>query len=73
MVNIQDDIKSLQNYESFARFINLIHSLREETISELHEAPSDKMQQISGRIITYDQVLQMCDWEKLQATFKDRM
>lgn len=73
MVNIQDDIKSLQNYESFARFINLIHSLREETISELHEAPSDKMQQISGRIITYDQILQMCDWEKLQATFKDRM
>ena len=73
MVNIQDDIKSLQNYESFARFMNLIHSLREETISELHEAPSDKMQQISGRIITYDQMLQMCDWEKLQSNFKDRM
>ena len=73
MVNIQDDIKSLQNYESFARFIDLIHSLREETISELHEAPSDRIQQISGRIITYDQVLQMCDWEKLQATFKDRV
>ena len=73
MVNIQDDIKSLQNYESFARFIDLIHSLREETISELHEAPSDRIQQISGRIITYDQILQMCDWEKLQTTFKDRM
>ena len=73
MVNIQDDIKSLQNYESFARFMGLIHSLREETISELHEAPSDKMQQISGRILTYDQMLQMCDWEKLQTTFNDRM
>ena len=72
-MNIQDDIKALQNYESFARFMNLIHSLREETISELHEAPSDKMQQISGRIITYDQMLQMCDWEKLQTNFKDRM
>jgi hypothetical protein len=72
-MNIQDDIKSLQNYESFARFMGLIHSLREETISELHEAPSDRIQQISGRIITYDQVLQMCDWEKLQTTFKDRM
>ena len=72
-MNIQEDIKTLQNYESFARFIDLIHSLREETISELHEAPSDRIQQISGRIITYDQVLQMCDWEKLQATFKDRV
>tara|TARA_R100000654_G_scaffold74769_1_gene109979 strand:+ start:898 stop:1119 length:222 start_codon:yes stop_codon:yes gene_type:complete len=73
MKNIQDDIKSLQSYEAFARFINLLHSLREETISELHEAPSEKMQQISGRIITYDQVLQMCDWEKLQASYSDRM
>ena len=73
MKNIQDDIKSLQSYEAFARFINLLHSLREETISELHEAPSEKMQQISGRIITYDQILQMCDWEKLQASYSDRM
>lgn len=73
MKSIQDDIKSLQNYEAFARFINLIHSLREETISELHEAPSEKMQQISGRIITYDQILQMCDWEKLKASYGDRM
>lgn len=73
MISIQEDIKALQSYESFARFINLIHSLREETISELHEAPSDNMQQISGRIISYDQILQMCDWEKLQSNFKDRM
>tara|TARA_R100001015_G_C4605752_1_gene160806 strand:- start:114 stop:335 length:222 start_codon:yes stop_codon:yes gene_type:complete len=73
MKNIQNDIKSLQSYEAFARFINLLHSLREETISELHEAPSEKMQQISGRIITYDQILQMCDWEKLQASYSDRM
>lgn len=72
-MNIQDDIKTLHNHESFARFINLIHSLREETISELHEAPHDRMQQISGRIITYDQILQMCDWHKLQTIFKDRM
>lgn len=72
-MNIQDDIKTLHNHESFARFINLIHSLREETISELHEAPQDRMQQISGRIITYDQILQMCDWHKLQTIFKDRM
>ena len=72
-MNIQDDIKTLHNHESFARFINLIHSLREETISELHEAPQDRMQQISGRIITYDQILQMCDWEKLKASYSDRM
>ena len=72
-MQIQDDIKTLHNYEAFARFIKMIHELREETIEELHEASVDGIQQVSGRIITYDQILQMCDWEKLQTTFKDRM
>jgi hypothetical protein len=72
-MQIQDDIKTLHNYEAFARFIKMIHELREETIEELHESSVDGIQQVSGRIITYDQILQMCDWEKLQTTFKDRM
>ena len=56
-MNIQDDIKTLYNYEAFARFIKMVHELREESIEELHEATSDNIQQISGRIITYDQLL----------------
>lgn len=65
-MNIQDDIKTLYNYEAFARFIKMIHELREESIEELHEATSDNMQQISGRIITYDQLLQLVNWEELR-------
>ncbi len=57
-MQIQDDIKTLYNYEAFARFIKLIHNLREEAIEELHEASNETIQQVSGRIITYDQVLQ---------------
>jgi hypothetical protein len=72
-MNIQDDIKVLQNYEQFARFINMIHDLREETISEMHEAPTDQLQQLSGRIITYDQILQMADFKFLQARFRETM
>jgi hypothetical protein len=72
-MNIQDDIKALHNHEHFARFVRLIHQLREEAISELHEVPVELMQQISGRIITYDQVLQMADWPLLQSRFQDRM
>ena len=34
-MQIQDDIKTLHNYEAFARFIKMIHELREETIEEL--------------------------------------
>ena len=65
-MNIQDDIKTLYNYEAFARFIKMVHQLREESIEELHEATSDNIQEISGRIITYDQLLQLVNWEELR-------
>jgi hypothetical protein len=72
-MNIQDDINSLHSYESFARFIKMVHELREETISEMHESSSETIQQISGRIITYDQILQMSGWDKLRLKHSDRM
>lgn len=70
-MNIQDDVRTLHNHEAFARFVDMIHKLREETIEELHEAPTDTIQQVSGRIITYDQVLQFAGWEDLRSRFKD--
>ena len=64
-MQIQEDFKTLYNYEAFARFIKLIHNLREEAIEELHEASNETIQQVSGRIITYDQLLQLVNWEEL--------
>mgnify|MGYP000249773416 FL=1 len=72
-MNIQDDISKLQDYEAFARFVKMIHELREETIQELHEAPTEQIQQVSGRIITYDQIIQMAGWEVLKKRFSDYM
>ena len=72
-MNIQDDISKLQDYEAFARFVKMIHELREETIQELHEAPTEQIQQVSGRIITYDQIIQMSGWEVLKKRFPDYM
>ena len=72
-MNIQDDLKGLQQYESFGRFINLIHQLREETIQEMHEAPTERLQQLSGRVISYDQILQMSDWELLHSRFREQL
>jgi hypothetical protein len=72
-MQIQDDIKTLYNYEAFARFIKLIHNLREEAIEELHEASIETIQQVSGRIITYDQVLQLVNWEELVKRHSDYM
>jgi hypothetical protein len=51
----------------------MIHELREETIQELHEAPTEQIQQVSGRIITYDQIIQMSGWEVLKKRFSDYM
>jgi len=65
-MNIQDDIRTLYNYEAFARFMKMVHQLREESIEELHEATNNNIQQISGRIITYDQLLQLVNWEELR-------
>jgi|GEM_PF-1895818 len=69
--SLQEDVDSLSNYESFARLVNVIKALREECIVDMHESSTDKLQQLSGRIISYDQILQMCSWEKLEKRHKD--
>jgi len=72
-MNLETDLIYLGNHEHFARFLQVIAELREETIEELHNASNEQIQQISGRILTYDQILQMCDWRKLQVRFADRL
>ena len=69
--NLQDNVKALSNHESFAGFIKVIHDFREECIEEMHDSHTDKLQQLSGRIISYDQILQMADFEKLKLVHKD--
>ena len=59
----------LGNQEAFARFINYIANLREEEIARLHEANTEKLQQISGRILAYDELLRMVDWEAMQRRY----
>lgn len=72
-MSLEKDLQSLGNHEHFARFLKVVSELREETIEELHNASNEQIQQISGRILTYDQVLQMCDWRNLQVRFADRL
>jgi hypothetical protein len=64
------DLQSaLDAYETFAVFILTIRDLREEAIAELHKADFEQIQQISGRILTYDQILQMADYKTLERRF----
>jgi hypothetical protein len=72
-MSIEQDLQALHNHEHFARFMQVIHNLREEAIAELHEARTENIQQVSGRIITYDQILQFAGWEKLRKRFSDSL
>jgi|TARA_R110000751_G_scaffold27406_2_gene72293 hypothetical protein len=69
--SLDQDIESLSNYEHFARFISMIEQLREECISDMHDASTVTLQQLSGRILSYDQILQIVNWKKLQKRHKD--
>tara|TARA_R100001086_G_scaffold234024_1_gene155991 strand:- start:251 stop:460 length:210 start_codon:yes stop_codon:yes gene_type:complete len=68
-MDLQQALEALSNHESFAEFIFTIHSLREEAIAELHKADYDQIHQVSGRILTYDQILQMANYDLLKQRF----
>ena len=72
-MSLETGLQALSNHEHSARFLQVISDLREETIEELHNASNEQIQQISGRILTYDQILQMCDWRNLKTKFSDRI
>jgi hypothetical protein len=63
--SLDTDVKYLRDLEHFARFMNFIYQLREETIEELHNADAQKITQISGRILSYDQILEIVQYESL--------
>ena len=72
-MSIEKDLQALHNYEHFARFVQVMYNLREEAIAELHEAPTEQIQQVSGRIITYDQMLQFAGWEQLRKRYSESL
>jgi len=45
--------------------MGFVLTMREECIEELHLANSDNIQQISGRLLSYDQILHMVDYDSL--------
>lgn len=63
MIDIETDISALKTHSAFVRFLQFVEILRDEQIAELHEAEPHKVQQISGRILSYDQLLEMCDYK----------
>lgn len=73
LVNLEEDVKTLNKHESFARFIETIYSLREESIASLFESDKEQVQQLSGMILAYDQILKIVDWNSLQVKHMGRL
>jgi hypothetical protein len=63
---MEDDIKALSNHETFARFIQSIEAAREEAIGDIGAASTEHIQQLAGRIVAYDDILKMVNWEALR-------
>ena len=68
-LDLESALKALAHHESFALFIFTIRSIREEAITEMQGASTDEIQQISGKILALDDILQMVNMEELQRRF----
>ena len=64
--NIDRDIDTLKTHDTFIRFLSFVETLRDECIADLHNANTEKIQQISGRILSYDQLLEMTQFKDLK-------
>ena len=63
-ISIEQDIKTLSAHDSFIRFMAFIDTLREEQIAEMYGASDSNLQQITGRILSYDQLLEITDYKE---------
>ena len=68
-MTLEESVNTLKHHESFGAFINNIHQLREEAIGELNSAPTEQVQQLSGKILAYDEILRMSNYEEIQRRF----
>ena len=64
-MSLEKSLDHLSHVSQFADFLQSISEEREACISALFNAPSEKMQQISGQILAYDQILKMCNAEEI--------
>lgn len=66
---LSEDIKTLQNHEAFGGFVNSVSQMREDAIKEMHSCTVEHLQQISGQILAYDEILEMCNLDLMRKRF----
>lgn len=59
-------VERLHNSQDFLKFLNELHSVREYWIKQLHDLKTESLQQISGRILSIDEVLFAAQYERMK-------
>jgi len=63
-------LERLHNSSEFLQFLEYLAQSRERYIACMHEASTEAIQQISGRILAIDEVLQLGEYEKLKSNWE---
>ena len=61
----------LANHEAFAIYLRNVKQMREQAIADMHNVNTDALQQISGRILAYNDILAMSESERVFRIHKD--
>ena len=68
-MTLEDTVNTLVHHETFGAFLENIHQLREVAISELNNCSLEQVQQISGKILAYDEILRLGNYEDTRRRF----
>jgi hypothetical protein len=70
-MNLNDAVKALANHESFAVYLQNVKQMREQAIADMHNVNTDALQQISGRILAYNDILCMSESDRVFRIHKE--
>ena len=64
-MSLEKSLDRLSHISEFAQFLQCVQDERESCIAALFDSETHKIQQISGQILAYDQILKMSDAERI--------
>jgi len=60
-----DSLDSLIHIDAYVDFLQGVYAISESLIQQMHDVPSDRIQQISGRILQCDDILSMGGYDRV--------
>ena len=63
-------LERLHNSEDFLKFLDYVHGIREWCISQMHDIPTERLQQLSGRILATEEILNVAKYQELSDKWK---